>query len=62
MNNCFVIYEECNYEDSRSVICVCSTKEKLEKAMEILKAKNKNPDVIYYSYDEVIFDCLNIYL
>lgn len=59
----FVILRDDKYEPdtSPSIIGICSTKEKAEKAYEILGAKNKF-DSIFYSYEEYDLDKLTIFL
>lgn len=59
----FIIFENNKYEPdtSPSIIGICSTEEKAEKAYEILSAKNKF-DSIFYSYEEYDLDKLTIFL
>ena len=59
----FVILRDDKYEPdtSPSIIGVCSTKEKADRALEILNAKNEF-DSISYSYEEYDLDKLTIFL
>ena len=59
----FVIFEDdsCEPDISPSIIGICSTREKADKALEILNAKNKC-DFISYSWEEYDLDKLTIFL
>lgn len=59
----FVILRGDKYEPdtSPSIIGVCSTREKTDRALEILNAKNEF-DCISYSYEEYDLDKLTIFL
>lgn len=59
----FVILRDDKYEPdtSPSIIGVCSTKEKADRALEILNVKNEF-DCISYSYEEYDLDKLTIFL
>ena len=62
MNTAFIISEKCAYEDTTTIICICSTREKAEEALKILQSRNKNPDYISYEYEEFNLDYIPIYL
>ena len=64
MKTAFVIFETDNYTENqdKSIICVCSTREKADKALNLLKEKNKDFEFLSYSYEEVNFDFISIYL
>ena len=62
MKTAFIISEKCNYDDSCSVICICSNRDKAGEALKILQYKNKHPDSIYYDYEEFNLDYIPIYL
>ncbi len=59
----FVIFEDdsCEPDCPPSIIGICSTREKADKALEILNAKNKF-DCISYSWEEYDLDKLTIFL
>ena len=59
----FVILRDNKYEPdtSPSIIGVCSTREKADRALEILNARNEF-DCISYSYEEYDLDKLTIFL
>lgn len=59
----FVIFEDdsCEPDASPSIIGICSAREKADKALEILNAKNKF-DYISYSWEEYDLDKLTIFL
>lgn len=64
MKTAFVIFETDNYSGNqeKSILCVCSTREKADKALNLLKEKNKDFEFLSYSYEEVDFDYIPIYL
>lgn len=61
-NSIFIVFEKDSYEENPTVICVCSTKEKAEKAVNIMKEKNKEFDHLLYYPEEVPFDNIPLYL
>lgn len=58
----FVIYENirCSHFSS-TIVGICSTKEKADKAVDMLTDQNVI-DNIYYSYEEYVLDQLIIFL
>lgn len=60
----FVILRDDKYEPdtSPSIIGVCSTKEKADRALEILLNAKNEFDCISYSYEEYDLDKLTIFL
>lgn len=38
-NSIFIILEKDSYEESPTIVCACSTKEKARKALNIMKEK-----------------------
>lgn len=64
MKTAFIIFETDNYNGNqdKTIICVCSTKEKADKALNILREKNKDFEFLSYSYEMANFDFISIYL
>ena len=64
MKTAFVIFDTDNYNENqdKTIICICSTKEKADKALNILREENKDFEFLSYSYEMANFDFIPIYL
>lgn len=61
-NSIFIVLEKDSYEESPTIVCACSTKEKARKALNIMKEKNKEHNHLLYYYEEVSLNYIPIYL
>lgn len=61
-NSIFIVLEKDSYEESPTIVCVCSTEEKAKKALNMMKEKNKEHNHLLYYYEEANLDCISIYL